>query len=93
MQQRSVRALVALLIIFGYLSVMVAAVSPGHLHNAKNPHSCAVCQVSLTPFDTAVSGPSVAPPQASDHGVSSRPVRLYAGRQSFSGSARAPPRA
>jgi hypothetical protein len=91
MQHRSVRAIVALLIIVGYLSVAMAAVSPGHLHSAQSPHSCAVCQVSLAPFDGTVSGPSIFPPEISDHGVESAPLRLHAGWQIDSSSSRAPP--
>ena len=91
MQNRNLRAIVALLIVFGYLSVAVAAVSPGHLHSGQTPHACALCQVSLTPFDTTLSGPSIQPPEISDHGVTTRPVRLYAGCEIVSGSSRAPP--
>jgi hypothetical protein len=80
-----------LLIVFGYLSVAIAAASPGHLHNTQTAHSCAVCQLTLTPFDTTLAGPAVWPPEASDHGVSDHPTRLYAGCLIISGSSRAPP--
>jgi hypothetical protein len=93
MQHRSVRAIVALLVVFGYLSVAVAAVSPGHLHSAQSPHSCAVCQVSLTPFDGTVSGPSIFPPEITDHGIDSVPLQLHPGWQIDTGSSRAPPAA
>src|SRR5215204_5236582 len=93
LQHRTLRAIIALLIIIGYVSVGIAAVSPGHLHSAQTPHSCAVCQVSLTPFNTPASGPSIWPPQTSDHGITTLPVGMYAGRQIVSGCSRAPPKA
>ena len=91
MQPKSLRAIVALLVVFGYLAAAFAAVSPGHFHSAQSAHSCAVCQVSLTPFDGTVSGPSLFPPEISDHGIASSPLRLYAGWRINCTSSRAPP--
>jgi hypothetical protein len=93
MRSQSLRAILALLVLVGFLSVTMAAVSPGHLHNAQKPDSCALCQVSFTPFTTAPSVPAIWPPVLSGRNHAPEQSPVYAGRQVTSDSSRAPPQA
>jgi hypothetical protein len=91
MLQRRVRAILALLVLCGFISVTVAAVSPGHMHGPQKPHSCGLCQFNLTPFVAANRGPVIWPPQSTSHGIVATRDLPYSGPNIFSGACRAPP--
>lgn len=93
MRSKSLRAILALLVILGFLSAAMASVSPGHFHNAQKPHSCALCQVSLTPFTAASAGPAIELPILSRQKLAAERSHVYAGRQVTSDSSRGPPQA
>ena len=93
MHHKHLRALLALLVVLGFLSVAIAAVSPGHLHTTQKVHSCGVCQLSLTPFTTAFAGPVVWPPSISDSGAALQPAARFTEAVVTSCTSRGPPAA
>ena len=93
MLQRRLRAILALLVLCGFISVAVAAVSPGHMHGAQKSHSCGLCQFNLTPFIAATGGPIVWPPQFVRDGLLAARHHVYSAPLILSGPSRAPPTA
>jgi len=93
MQLTPLRRIVALFVVIGFLSVAMAAVSSGHLHTAQTPHSCALCQVSLTPFTTSSISPAVWPPTLSAQRIFAETTRVYSGPRVVCDASRAPPQA